>query len=184
MATVIDLASRRVVGFAMADHMRAELVKDALQMAIDRRKPAPGLIFHSDRGSQNTPRPRSAGSSTKTASSSPSPVSASAGTMPFRKAGFQPSKRSSSIASYSRRVPLPDGPSSNTSRTSTTEGTGTARWATSRRLSTRGAESTSPSVEPKRHNQPVRRNGAIPGFHSTPAGRPAITSCKVGALPD
>jgi len=54
LATVIDLASRRVVGFAMADHMRAELVKDALQMAIDRRKPAPGLSFHSDRGSQYT----------------------------------------------------------------------------------------------------------------------------------
>ena len=54
LATVIDLASRRVVGFAMAEHMRADLVCDALEMAIDLRRPDPGLIFHSDRGSQYT----------------------------------------------------------------------------------------------------------------------------------
>jgi len=54
LATVIDLASRRVVGFAMADHMRASLVCDALRMAIELRHPAPGFIFHSDRGSQYT----------------------------------------------------------------------------------------------------------------------------------
>jgi transposase InsO family protein len=54
LATVIDLASRRVVGFAMADHMRASLVCDALRMALAARGPAPGLIFHSDRGSQYT----------------------------------------------------------------------------------------------------------------------------------
>ena len=54
LATVIDLASRRVVGWAVADHMRAELVCDALQMAVGTRAPAPGLIFHSDRGTQYT----------------------------------------------------------------------------------------------------------------------------------
>jgi transposase InsO family protein len=54
VATVIDLASRRVVGWAMADHMRAELVTDALEMAIASRKPGKGTIFHSDRGSQYT----------------------------------------------------------------------------------------------------------------------------------
>lgn len=54
VATVIDLASRRVVGWAMADHMRAELVIDALGMAIASRKPGKGAIFHSDRGSQYT----------------------------------------------------------------------------------------------------------------------------------
>jgi transposase InsO family protein len=54
LATVIDLASRRVVGWAMADHMRAELVCDALRMAIQNRRPAPGAIFHSDRGTQYT----------------------------------------------------------------------------------------------------------------------------------
>ena len=54
LATVIDVASRRVVGWAMADHMRTELVSDALQMALDNRRPDPGLIFHSDRGTQYT----------------------------------------------------------------------------------------------------------------------------------
>jgi len=52
LATVIDLSSRRVVGWAMADHMRAELVCDALRMAIENRRPAPGAVFHSDRGTQ------------------------------------------------------------------------------------------------------------------------------------
>lgn len=54
LATVIDLASRRVVGWAMADHMRASLVCDALRMAITNRRPGPGAMFHSDRGSQYT----------------------------------------------------------------------------------------------------------------------------------
>jgi len=54
LATVIDLASRRVVGFALADHMRTSLVKEALQMALKARRPSPGLLFHSDRGSQYT----------------------------------------------------------------------------------------------------------------------------------
>jgi transposase InsO family protein len=52
LATVIDLASRRVVGWAIAEHMRAELVCDALRMALDSRRPGPGLLFHSDRGTQ------------------------------------------------------------------------------------------------------------------------------------
>lgn len=54
MATVIDVASRRVVGWAMADHLRASLVCDALEMALEHRRPDPGLIFHSDRGCQYT----------------------------------------------------------------------------------------------------------------------------------
>jgi len=52
LATVIDLASRRVVGWALADHMRTDLIQDALQMAFTNRRPAGGLIFHSDRGCQ------------------------------------------------------------------------------------------------------------------------------------
>jgi transposase InsO family protein len=54
LATCIDLASRRVVGFSMADHMRASLVCDALAMAVEARRPQPGFVFHSDRGSQYT----------------------------------------------------------------------------------------------------------------------------------
>jgi len=52
LAVVMDLFSRKVVGWAMAPNMRAELVCMALQMAIAQRQPAPGLIVHSDRGSQ------------------------------------------------------------------------------------------------------------------------------------
>ena len=43
-------SSRRVVGWALADHMRTELVEDALAMAFTTRRPAEGVIFHSDRG--------------------------------------------------------------------------------------------------------------------------------------
>ena len=56
LATVIDLSSRRVVGWAIADHMRASLVGDALEMAIGQRRPEPGLVFHADRGTQYTSR--------------------------------------------------------------------------------------------------------------------------------
>ena len=52
LAVVIDLFSRQVVGFSMGERMTRGLVIDALRMAWFRRRPAPGLIFHSDRGSQ------------------------------------------------------------------------------------------------------------------------------------
>jgi putative transposase len=54
LAFIVDACSRRVVGWSMATHLRTELVIDALQMAIARRKPAPGLVHHSDRGVQYT----------------------------------------------------------------------------------------------------------------------------------
>ena len=52
LAAVQDVFSRRIVGWSIADHMRTELVTDALQMALARRRPGPGLIWHSDQGSQ------------------------------------------------------------------------------------------------------------------------------------
>lgn len=52
LAVVIDLYSRQVVGWSMAERMHAKLVNDALLMAIWRRKPDRGLIWHTDRGSQ------------------------------------------------------------------------------------------------------------------------------------
>ena len=52
LAVVIDLCSRKVVGWSMSSRMKAKLVCDALQMAIWRRRPKAGLIHHSDRGSQ------------------------------------------------------------------------------------------------------------------------------------
>jgi transposase InsO family protein len=54
LATVIDIASRRVVGYAMADHLRTELITGALANAVATRDPAAGVVFHSDRGCQYT----------------------------------------------------------------------------------------------------------------------------------
>ena len=52
LATVLDLGSRRCVGWAMRDDMETELALSALRMAREARRPGPGLILHSDRGSQ------------------------------------------------------------------------------------------------------------------------------------
>jgi putative transposase len=56
LAVVLDLCSRRVVGWAMGTRIDAQLVLSALMMALTRRKPSRGLIFHSDRGSQYASR--------------------------------------------------------------------------------------------------------------------------------
>jgi putative transposase len=52
LAAVIDLCSRRIVGWSMAGHLRATLCKDALEMAVLHRRPGQGLLHHSDRGVQ------------------------------------------------------------------------------------------------------------------------------------
>lgn len=54
LAVVLDAHSRRIVGWAMADHLRSELVIEALDMAVWRRRPTEGVIHHSDQGSQYT----------------------------------------------------------------------------------------------------------------------------------
>ncbi|WP_146057126.1 MULTISPECIES: DDE-type integrase/transposase/recombinase [unclassified Streptomyces] len=56
LATVIDIASRRVVGWATADHLRTDLVADALRAACRQRCPTRPVIFHSDRACQYTSR--------------------------------------------------------------------------------------------------------------------------------
>ena len=54
LAVVLDAFSRRIVGWSMADHLRTELVLDALDMAVAQRQPAPGLVHHTDHGCQYT----------------------------------------------------------------------------------------------------------------------------------
>ena len=54
LAFILDTHSRRIVGWSMAPHMRTELVVDALEMAVWRRRPVTGLVHHSDRGVQYT----------------------------------------------------------------------------------------------------------------------------------
>src|SRR3954452_14538077 len=57
LAAIEDLATREIVGWSMADHLRAELCVDALVMALQRRRPDPGLVHHSDRGVQYAAEP-------------------------------------------------------------------------------------------------------------------------------
>lgn len=57
LAAVLDLYSRKLVGWAMSSRMSADLVCDALKRAITQRQPAPGLIVHTDRGSQYASQP-------------------------------------------------------------------------------------------------------------------------------
>jgi putative transposase len=57
LAAIEDLATREIVGWSMADHLRADLCTDALVMALQRRRPEPGLIHHSDRGVQYAAEP-------------------------------------------------------------------------------------------------------------------------------
>jgi putative transposase len=52
LVVVLDLFSRKVVGWSLGDHLDAELSEEALRRAITRRRPLPGLVFHSDRGSE------------------------------------------------------------------------------------------------------------------------------------
>jgi len=54
LAGTMDMLSRRIVGYAMAEHMRTDLIIDCLNMAITNRNPSKGIIHHSDRGSQYT----------------------------------------------------------------------------------------------------------------------------------
>jgi len=54
LAVVLDAHSRRIVGWAMADHLRSELVIEALDMAVWRRRPTQSVVHHSDQGSQYT----------------------------------------------------------------------------------------------------------------------------------
>jgi putative transposase len=57
LAVVLDLFSRRIVGWAMSKRITSDLVTNALEMAIEQRKPDAGLLHHSDRGSQYTGKP-------------------------------------------------------------------------------------------------------------------------------
>jgi putative transposase len=52
LAFILETHSRRIVGWAMENHMRTEFVVDALQMALWRGKPSAGLVHHCDRGAQ------------------------------------------------------------------------------------------------------------------------------------
>jgi Integrase core domain len=163
----MDCYSRRIVGWALADHLRAEPVDDALAMAVARRRPDRGLVHDSDRGSQYTSliftrRCRTVGIE----------VSMGAKGSCFDNAVLESFyatiKRTSSTAAPGRPRPKPASRSSSTSRPSITAGADTPRSATSPRrssrtdpsatagrLSHRQMETTSRQNRPKPPNHPV-----------------------------
>jgi putative transposase len=92
LATVIDLGSRRVVGWATADHLRTDLIAEALNNAVTQRRPESGVIFHSDRGC-NIRLPNSAPSPMSTVCACRWGVRDSAGTTLSPNRFSPPSKR-------------------------------------------------------------------------------------------
>src|SRR5664280_1059179 len=102
LSTVIDLASRKVVGWSLADHMRTELVEDALKMAFANRAPEEGVVFHGDRGCQLGFK-ESSTSPEPMASCSRSEGRASAGITPWPSPSSPPSSVSSSTLGHGRR---------------------------------------------------------------------------------
>ncbi len=167
LATVIDLASRRVVGWALADHMRTELVEDALTMAFEHRAPVEGVIFHSDRGcniragtSPSWPGP--------TASCFRSGARANAGTTRSPNRSSPPSSASSSTRVHGQHGPDFDMGSSSTSRAGTTPAGCTRRSATSVPHNTKLSIIAPTFRRHNRHTQPVRQTGSSPALDMSP----------------
>jgi transposase InsO family protein len=104
LAAVQDAFSRRIVGWSMADHMRTELVVDALEIGIARRRPQPGLVHHSDQGSTSA----SVSARRRATPASPSRWArwATATTTPSPRRSSRRSRRSSSTAAPGPRREL------------------------------------------------------------------------------
>jgi putative transposase len=135
LASVMDCYSRRIVGWALADRLRAELVVDALEMAVTRRRPHERLVHHSRAASTRRWSSRSAaapsGSTCRWA------AAATASITPSWRASTRRSRRTSSTGARGRPRPRRAPPSSTTSRRSTTAGAATRGSGCSRRWSSR-----------------------------------------------
>jgi putative transposase len=121
LATVIDIASRRVVGHAMADHLRTELPAAALANALAARDPAPGVIFHADRGCQYTSAQFAELAAARQVRLSHGRT-ASAGTTPWPKASSAQSRANCSTTALGLPALPPGGPSPSTSPGTTAPG--------------------------------------------------------------
>jgi putative transposase len=135
LAVVLDAWSRRVVGWAMATHLRTELVLEALNMALTQRRPT-GVIHHSDQGS--TRRSPSDSAAARGASGHRWDPSGTRTTTPSVRASSRRSSASCSIASASRPRSRRAWPSSNSLRGGTTRTVATRPSATIPRSTTRG----------------------------------------------
>jgi putative transposase len=133
LAVILDAFSRRVVGWSMAEHLRAELVVGALEMAVWNRRPREGVIHHSDHGCQYTSllfgeRCQAAGIS----------CSMIVTTTPWRRASLLPWSASYSPVTLSLRILRPAARSSSTSKSSITAAGVTRRSATSHQRTLKG----------------------------------------------
>jgi HTH-like domain/Integrase core domain len=124
LAAVQDAYSRQIVGWSMTSHMRATLVVDALEMALQRRRPGPGLIHHSDQGSQYVSLALAAPQGRPGSRSRWAPA-ATPTTTPSPRPSSPRSRRSSSTAAAGQRGPSSSPRCSSTSRRSTTAGAAT-----------------------------------------------------------
>ena len=155
VAVVVDAWSRRVVGWSIADHIRAELVVDALQMATWRRRPPAGqAICHSDHGSQYTSwafgrRLRAAGVLGSMGSIGDAYDNAMA------ESFFSTLHASSTTSTAGRPAASSPWRCSSGSRVGTTPGAGTRASATSAQSTTKPASSL-PLLRHDHHTQPVR----------------------------
>jgi hypothetical protein len=144
LATVIDLGSRRVVGWATADHLRTDLVEQALRNAITQRRPEAGVIFHSDRG--NTPPASTPGWHMTTGCGCRSAARDSAGTTRSPSRSSPRSRPNCSTAKRGPRKPWRTRQSSNTSKAGITPAVGIPASATSARPPTKQPRKLLPSL--------------------------------------
>jgi putative transposase len=172
LAVVLDAFSRRVVGWSMADHLRTELVLDALDMAITQRNPAPGLVHHTDHGCQrSTPAWPSAAASSRPVWSPRWAPSATRWTTPWLRASSPPWNVSCSTATPGPPAKGCAQPCSTSSRSSTTANAATRPWAT------RALPAMSSTHQPHPpHNHRVHESGATP----TLVGQLRIATPPVG----
>jgi len=127
-ATVIDLHSRKVVGYAVADHLRTSLVTEALAAALATRRPPKGVVFHSDRGCPGNTLPRNLRNSAPATTSSDRWVGRQRVlTMPSPNRSLRPTRGSSSTPAPGTRSPRSVSTPSSGSRVIITAGGGTLR---------------------------------------------------------
>ena len=135
LAIVLDAWSRKIVGWSMANHLRAELVLDAMAMAIGQRRPK-DVIHHSDQGSQYTSV--AFGKRCGEAGVRPSMGrSVMPMTTPWPRASFPPSRPSCSVAAGSHPRPKPGWPASAISRAGTIRRGCIPVWDTGRQQPTK-----------------------------------------------
>lgn len=148
LAAVLDLATRKIVGWAMRDHMRTEPTSAALMMATQRQRPASGLICHSDRGSQYAAEAYRKQLAGMKATPAMSRGRAAATTRPPWKVSSAPSRWNSPSSEDGRPGTTPAATCSPTSKATTIGSASTRHSATSRPNKPNGTRVESLSVKP------------------------------------